>query len=191
MEVFMHYLILGIFVFGLNVIPVFAPPTWTVLTFYFLKLHLSLLPVVIIGAIAATLGRIVLYILSKNYFGNLLPKKYLDNMHILGKFIESHEDLTVPVVLTYAFLPISSNQMFVAAGLSGLPIRLIAFSFLIGRLISYTFWITASHRIVDSLETAFSSHYSNAGALVGQVLGFVVIVLLGKINWKKYLKIKS
>lgn len=185
------YIILGIFIFGLNIVPVFAPPTWTVLAFYFLKYHLSLLPVVIIGAVAATLGRIVLYLLAKNYFGRLFPKKWLTNLHVLGKFIESHEDLTIPVVITYAFLPISSNQMFIAAGLSGLHIRLIAFSFLIGRLISYTFWISAAHRIVDRLEIIFSNHLSNFWALIAQILGFLVIILISRINWGKYLKMKS
>lgn len=189
MEIY-RYIVLGVFVFGLNIIPAFAPPTWMVLAFYYLKFHLLLVPVVLIGAAAATLGRVVLYILARNYFGNLFPKKSLENLHVLGKFIESHENLTIPVVLTYAFLPISSNQMFITAGLSGLRIRLIAFSFLIGRLISYTFWISAAHKIVNSLEAIFSIHFSNLGALIAQVLGFVVIIFISKIKWKKYLRVK-
>lgn len=191
MDLVNQYLIVGVFVFGLNIIPAFAPPTWIILAFYFLKFHLSLLPVVAIGAVAATLGRVVLYLLSKHYFGRLLPKKSLDNMHVLGKFIASHEDLTIPVVITYAFLPISSNQMFIAAGLSDLNIKLIAFSFFIGRLISYTFWVSAAHRIVDSLEAIFSAHYSNIWAAISQILGFAVIILISRINWKKYLKVKT
>lgn len=191
MEQITLYIILGIFIFGLNIIPVFAPPTWTVLAFYYLKYDLSLIPVVIIGAVAATLGRIVLYLLAKNYFAKLFPQKWLANLHILGRFIESHESLTIPVVIAYAFSPLSSNQMFIAAGLSGLHIRIIAFSFLIGRLISYTFWINAAHKIVDRLEIILSNHLSNFGALVAQIAGFFVIILISRINWGKYLKMKS
>lgn len=175
----------------MNIIPVFAPPTWTVLAFYFLRYHLSLLPVVIIGAVAAMLGRIVLYILAKNYFVKLFPKRWLTNLHVLGKFIESHESLTIPVVVAYAFSPISSNQLFIAAGLSGLHVGLIAFSFLIGRFISYTFWISAANRIADRLEIIFSNHLSNYGALIAQILGFLVIIFISRINWGKYLKVKS
>lgn len=112
-------------------------------------------------------------------------------MHILGKFVQSHENLTIPVIITYAFLPIPSNQMFIAAGLSGLNIRVIAFSFLVGRLISYTFWISAAHKLVDSLENIFSVHYSNFWAFVIQLIGFGIIILISKINWSKYLKVKS
>lgn len=186
----MDYLILGIFVFGLNIIPVFAPPTWMVLAFYFLKFHLNVIPVILIGATAAVLGRTVLYFLAKSEFKLLLPLKSRENLSDLGKYIQSREHLTLSMIAVYAFFPLPSNQTFIAAGLADISIKLIAFSFFVGRLISYSFWITASHKIIDSLEGMFERHYANTANIIVQIIGFLVIYFISTIHWKSFLKKK-
>lgn len=182
------YISLALLVFLMNIVPAFMPPTWVVLTFFYTTFHLTLLPTVLIGAITATLGRICLALLSKHSLRPFLPSKIAANYDYLGMYIKKHQHLTVPIVITYAFFPVSSNQLFIIAGLADLDIKIIAFSFFIGRLLSYTLWVAAAHAISMRLEDLFFKNLSNTGTIIGELLGIAVILIVGKINWKKLLK---
>lgn len=160
-----------------------------VLAFFYLHFDLKLIPVVILGASAAVSGRVILSLLARNYFRPFMPRSFLHNYDALGNFFTENQKLTVPLIFTYAFLPIPSNDVFIIAGLAKLNIRLIAGSFLFGRLISYTFWVSLASRVSERLENVFTGHLSNGGALAAELIGFSVIFLVGKIRWGKILRI--
>lgn len=183
-----YYVFLASVVLGINVIPAFMPPTWTILAFFVTKYHLQILPVVLIGATFATFGRIILASLSGTFFRKFLPKDSQENYASIGHYLNNHKHVTIPLVIAYAFLPIPSNNVFIAAGLSKMRIGLLAASFFIGRLISYTFWVSLTRKLADNLADIFSSHLSQAGSIVIQFVGLVVLYLLGTIAWKKILK---
>ena len=56
----MGYLVLAGVVFGVNLLPAFGPPTWAVLVFFRLQSDLAAIPLVLVGALAAALGRLAL-----------------------------------------------------------------------------------------------------------------------------------
>ncbi len=175
-------------VLGINVIPAFMPPTWIILAFFVTKYHMQILPVVLIGATFATLGRIILAGMSRIFFRRLLPKDLKENYASIGVYLNKHHKVTIPLVIAYAFLPIPSNNVFIAAGLAQMRIRLLAASFFAGRLISYTFWVSLTKKLSDNLVDLFSNHFSQSSSIVAQILGLVAIYLLGTIAWKKILK---
>lgn len=182
------YLFLASTILGMNTIPAFMPPTWVVLAFFVAKYDLPIVPVVLIGATAATLGRIILAGISERFFSHFFSQSSRENYLSIGKYLNSHEKITIPLMVTYAFLPVPSNHVFIAAGLAKVRIKLLATSFFAGRLISYTFWISVTQRLSDNLEDIFSSHYSKAGSIVLEIVGLIVLYLIGKIAWKKILK---
>lgn len=182
------YLVLALFVYLVNVVPAFMPPTWIILAFFTLKYHLILGPVVAIGAVFATCGRISLYYLSKQYFIYFLSSSSKENMDYLGNFFNSNKKVSVPLIITYAFLPIPSNQVYITAGLARFDIKLLAASFLIGRVISYTFWVALTRKVADDFISIFSGEYSNISKIVVQLIGFSLIFLIAKIPWRKLLK---
>jgi hypothetical protein len=47
-------------IFGVNLLPAFGPPTWAVLVFFRLNPELPAVPLVLLGALAAASGRLVL-----------------------------------------------------------------------------------------------------------------------------------
>lgn len=181
------YILLASTVLGMNVIPFFMPPTWTVLAFFVTKYDLPLLPVVLIGATTATLGRVILATLSQ-YFRKFLSKQSQDNYASIGEYLNTHEHITIPLVITYAFIPIPSNHVFIAAGLAKVRIKLLAGAFFIGRLISYTFWVKLTQKLADNLADIFTSQYSKVGSVVIEIAGLLLLYFLGKIAWKKILK---
>ncbi len=182
------YLSLAGTVLGINVIPFLMPPTWIILAFFVAKYHLLLFPVVLIGASFATLGRIILATISRRYFIKLLSQEAKDNYAGIGAYLNSHENVTIPLMLTYAFFPIPSNHVFIAAGLARVRIKLLASSFFIGRLISYSFWVSLTRRLSDNLGDIFSSHYSRIGSVVVEIAGLLLLYFIGRIAWKRILK---
>lgn len=185
---FIEYIILASIVLGMNIIPAFMPPTWAVLAFFVIRHHLLLIPAVLLGATFATLGRVILAGISQRFFRQFFPRSSQENYESIGKYLNTHQTLTIPLVITYAFLPIPSNHVFIAAGLAKVNIRLLASSFFTGRLISYTFWISLTRKLSDNLEDIFSNHYSKAGSVVVEIAGLILLYLIGRIAWKKILR---
>jgi len=188
---FYSYLRLAVSIFFINTILAFMPPTWSVLTYFSAKNHLLLLPTVIIGAIFAVGGRVTLALMGKYLFRPILPKKTRANLESLGSFLKKRKEYTLPFIFAYAFSPIPSNQLFLAAGLSDFDIKFLATSFFLGRLLSYTVWVTLGTLIAQLLERIFSKNHSTICGILIELFGFFCIYLLGKINWKKVLNFNN
>ena len=184
----MEYLLLGAFVLLMNVIPAFMPPTWMVLVFFFLTFKLSPIPVVLIGALSATLGRITLYSLARYKFLPHLPKHSQKNYETFGKLFHVHKKITIPALLAYAFLPIPSNQVYIAAGFAQIRIKLIASIFFLGRVISYSSWIATAHLASSQLTEIFERHLFSKYTLIVELLGFSLIYLISLFDWNRMLK---
>jgi hypothetical protein len=61
------YLLAAACIFGVNLLPAFGPPTWAVLVFFSLNFGLAAPPLVLVGALAAASGRLVLAATSRRF----------------------------------------------------------------------------------------------------------------------------
>jgi membrane protein YqaA with SNARE-associated domain len=139
--------ILFALVFALNVIPAFAPPTWMALAWIGFSHPLgNPFLVALIGALAATSGRLVLAKLSRVIIRQrFMSDAMRGNIDVIKEGLERHRTLTFSAFLLYAFGPFPSNYLFIAYGLTSLPLWLVAIPFFIGRCASYSFFVfTAS-----------------------------------------------
>ncbi len=178
--------ILGL-VYLLNLLPAFAPPTWLVLSYVAVVYHVPVVWLALVGAVAATLGRLTLARLSNIIIRkHLLTKSQQANVDVIRHELEHRATLTFSVFLFYAFSPFPSNQLFIAYGLTGLPLRIIGLAFFLGRIVSYLFWaFTASelarHNVYVRLSAGkfFSTYF-----IIGQLFALFTIYAFTKINWK-------
>jgi hypothetical protein len=180
--------LLFIIVFVLNLLPAFAPPTWVTLSF--IGLTLPDAPVVVlalIGAIAATLGRMTLAKLSRVVVrASLLGDRERRNIDAIRDGFERHRTFTLSMFLAYAFSPLPSNYLFIAYGLTTLRLRFLAVPFFIGRLISYSFWVGTASAVggrldLDSLESA---SYAGIYFILSQLLIVPVIYAFTRLDWR-------
>lgn len=183
-----HYIILALIVLAINIVPAFMPSTWIILSFFYIHYCLEFLPTIFLGVIMATIGRLILAVLAKNYIEPILPKKEQENMINLGKIFEINKNFTFLSILGYTFLPIPSNQLFIAAGLAKADLSLLALSFFIGRTISYTFWVNLYKDVNTNIEGTFTSYFSKSGMYLAEIFGFVILYAISKINWGKVLR---
>ena len=180
-------LLLFIVVFALNIVPAFAPPTWMTLSFVGLTVpSVNVMLLAAVGATAATLGRVGLAKLSRL----IVRQKFLSeqarlNVDALKQGIEGRKALTSTMFVAFALSPLPSNYLFIAYGLTSLPIILLAAPFFIGRILSYGFWVTTASALGDrlNLDSFELSSYLGAYFLVSQLLLVPVMYGFTRIDW--------
>ena len=175
-------------VFALNLMPAFAPPTWMTLSFIGVAAPgIDVAPLALVGASAATLGRVTLAKLSRA----IVRQKFLSqatrqNIDAVRESIQRRRGLTFTAFCTYSFSPLPSNYLFIAYGLTALPIAFVALPFFIGRLLSYAFWITTASILGDQLdlEPLESASYLGAYFIASQLLLIPALYAFTHIDWR-------
>jgi hypothetical protein len=181
-------LLLFIIVFLLNLVPAFAPPTWMVFSYLGFRgtaTNVGLLAIV--GASAATLGRITLaklaHVVVRQKFLSDDTKQNIDSIR---DGLKGRRKLTFSVFLFYAFSPLPSNYLFIAYGLTTMELKLIALPFFLGRSISYAFWGFSSsalaHRI--SMEPKGAIPYLSLYFIASQCLLLYLVYLFTRVDWR-------
>jgi len=179
---------LFIVIFMLNVLPAFAPPTWTTMSFIGLAVpDDKYILLSIVAAIAATSGRIVLAKFSRALVRRrLLSEEARRNVDAIRTGIERQPVLTFGTLLGYSLSPLPSNYLFIAYGLTSLPIAFLSLPFFVGRLASYAFWMRTASTVGDWLDVDWfeSAPYFVAYYLSSQLLLVPVIYAFTRIDWR-------
>ena len=188
-------IVLFAIIYALNIIPAFAPPTWMVLSVIEFNYPMaSPMLLALIGATAATLGRLTLAKLSRVIVRQrLLNDRTRENIDAIKESLEGRRALTAGVFLFYAFSPLPSNYLFIAYGLTALELKLIALPFFIGRFVSYAFWAftasTAAHHLI--LESGAAGQYLSGYFILSQVLFLGIMYGFTKLDWRALLTDKT
>jgi uncharacterized membrane protein YdjX (TVP38/TMEM64 family) len=184
------YLILFIIVLGVNLIPAFGPPTWSVIALYVFNSNLSVPAIVLVGALAAAIGR---YLLAHafRYLGRYLPDKMRRNLKSARTALERRRRSTVLALGLFALSPVPSAQLFEAAGLAG--VRLLAFTlaFFLGRMVSYSVYALTAKGIKDSsIGESFQNALMSPFGIVSQIVMLILLAALVRIDWESALGFK-
>jgi membrane protein DedA with SNARE-associated domain len=174
-------------VFLLNIVPAFAPPTWVALSAFSVSAP-SVNPVALAltGAVAATLGRIVLAKLARIILrGHILSEDSRKNVDEIRKRIEAHPAASAAGLALFALSPLPSNHLFIAYGLTSLKIVFAAAPFFVGRLTSYLFWITSAGTAGRKFDLDAGDAVLGVGVyfVVTQLLIVPFMYLFVKIDW--------
>lgn len=177
-----------IIIFLLNLIPIFGPPTWTVLSFISFTYPIPNLPLFILVALcASTSGRLVLTLSSKHILRNrLLSKKYYKNMEVLRKSIEKKPHFASIIFFVEAFTPLPSDQFFIAYGLTGMKLRYAFVPFFIARIFTYSFWVYVASGISKGITTNALSNltFLSWPAIIIELLVLLFVYYFVKIDWQ-------
>jgi membrane protein YqaA with SNARE-associated domain len=186
------YIMAALFVavFVLNLLPAFAPPTWTTMSFIGLAIpNVDALLLAFVAATAATCGRIVLAKLSRLIVRQkLLNERARRNVDAIKVGIENRQAVTLGAFLGYSLSPLPSNYLFIAYGLTSLPIAFLALPFFVGRFVSYAFWTRTASTVGDWLDWDWveSTPYFAAYFLLSQLLLVPVIYGFTRVDWRAF-----
>lgn len=179
-----NYLLAIAVITGANLLPAFAPPTWSILVFFTLRYHMNPVALVLLGVLSATFGRAIL----ANIFRAIrswLPKGYVANMERIGLKIEKNPRKAVGLLALFFLSPISSAQLFEAAGIiKRIALGPLLLAFAGGRLISYSIYVSGATVLKEtSLGQIIKDELTSPLAITIQVLLILGLVALGNVKW--------
>ena len=172
----------------LNLIPAFAPPTWMAMSWVGFNLSDGN-PFVfaVVAACAATVGRLILAGFARTLVrGHWMRRADRENIDVVQAWLARRRRLTAGVFFLYALSPFPSNYLFIAYGLSGLPLRTIGAAFFVGRVVTYSVWAHIGRFAAErlDLESQPGSAYLSGLFVVSQIALLGSLYLLMKIDWR-------
>lgn len=177
------YLVFVAVVFGVNLLPAFGPPTWALLVFFRLNSHLAPVALVLLGAVAAAAGRLLL----AQAFGHLrgrLSEQRQRNLDAAATIVQRDRKRSILGLGLFALSPVPSAQLFEAAGLIGMRLLPLIAAFFAGRIVSYSLYVAgASAAKNTSAGSLVTSSFTSPWGIAVQVILLLCIAGLARIDW--------
>lgn len=175
-------------VFFINVVPVLAPPTWAVLSFFYISNPQNIFLLVALGVTASTAGRFALAKASGFFTERFADNNKKKEFNIIEKKLEGKAFQKFIFTLIYSLSPLPSNALFIAFGATKTRLREVLAAFLVGRTISYLFLIFTTQKIFSSLETTMQGNASLWTIMI-EVIGLVAVLAFFLVDWNKIISL--
>lgn len=187
-----NYLILFAIVLGVNLMPAFGPPTWSIIALYTLNTDLKVPLLILVGAIAAAAGRFLLGHATRLLGSRFLPGRIRDNLDGARDALERNKRNAIIGLGLFALSPVPSAQLFEAAGLAGVRLGRFTAAFFVGRLISYSIYAyTAKGIRASSIGETLRQGFTSPVGLALQLIMIALLVALTQVDWRKRLGVKT
>lgn len=160
------------------------PPSWIILAVLAINWHLPVPPVVLVGVVASTLGRTVLYLISERYIKHFLSGRQRKNMDELGEILNERRHLLAPLILSFSVLPVPSNHLYIAAGMARFNLETLTASFVIGRLVNYSILVGGVNIIAGNVTDLVGQSVTSLPAILLEVSGIVILYLITMVSWR-------
>jgi len=181
------YSLLAAAVVGINLLPAFGPPTWAVLVLFTLTGDYAEPVVVVVGAVAAAAGRLVLAHATRR-LRRFVPSRERNNLEAAGELLTERRGRSLAALALFAVSPVPSAQLFEAAGLMAVRLLPLTAAFFVGRTVSYGLYVGGAHAMkeTDPGSVLISSLTSPVGVVL-QLAMLLGLVLLARIDWRRVL----
>ncbi len=182
-EIFGELSYFGIFLvlIGVNASPILMPPSWIVLTsFYLLDPNLNIVLLSIVGATGATIGRFFLKKIS-GLFRKFVGEEQKSNLDIIGDYLNRKKFGYLIASFLFGATPLPSNILFITYGLMRAKSVGIYIGFWFGRVLSYIIMIYFGNAVLKPFIEIFEDRLT--GILIVDLAGIVVIIFFASINW--------
>jgi membrane protein YqaA with SNARE-associated domain len=181
------YLILFAIVLGVNLMPAFGPPTWSVIVFYGLNSDLALVPLVLTAALAAASGRFLLACAFR-LLARRISGRTKRNLDAARQALEHNRKSAILALGLFALSPVPSAQLFEAAGLARVPLIGFTAAFFLGRTVSYSIYAaTAKGIAASSLGDTFRESLTSPYGIALQLVMLALLVAFTQIDWARRL----
>lgn len=181
-------LIFFVIVLGVNMLPAFGPPTWSIIVLYGLNTHMPLPGLVVVGALGSASGRLILAH-GFRLLGKYVPVKTKRNLAAARALLLRRKRNLIVGLGLFLLSPLPSAQLFEAAGLARMRLWPFAAAFFAGRLITYSLYGFGAQRLREI--HAGDVLQRNAAGPAGIALQLVMIgglVALSQIDWTRHLR---
>jgi membrane protein DedA with SNARE-associated domain len=167
---------------GVDMIPIMAPPAWTIMAFCIVKYQLNPWIVLAIGVPASALGRYLFSLYIPRFSEKVLARRKKEDLTYVGKKLKGRLWQTWAFVFGYTLSPLSTTALFTAAGMTRIPVWHMLPPFLGGKFISDALMIKAGKYAAGNLTGVFHGVFSPKSLLIAAITLIVTAAFLF-INW--------
>jgi len=176
--------------FAVDLIPVAAPPAWTIMVFFILKFHLNPWITLVLGVVGSTLGRYIFSLYIPKVSSKILKRSKEKELEFVGKKLAGSLWRTWTFVLVYTLTPLSTTALFTAAGMAKInPTRTLP-PFFVGKFISDAIMILTGHYLAGNASDTFKNLLSPK-SLLTLLLGLILLGGFLFLDWFELLQHKK
>lgn len=166
-----------------DVVPFIGPPAWTVMVFFQVKFGLNIWFVLIVGVMGSAIGRYLYSCYIHRFSSYLIKPKKNEDLHFIGSKLANNGWKVQLFVLLYTLMPLPSTPLFTAAGVAGMRTLTLIPSFFVGKFLSDAIMVLTADYVAHNVGAGLLSWK----ALLGTLLGVVIICLFLFTNWRRLL----
>lgn len=173
-------------VFAVNLLPAFGPPTWAVLVLLSLHTDLPSPVLVVLGALAAASGRLLLA-RGTRLFSDRLSVRTRTNLEAASEVLTRRRGRAFAGLALFALSPVPSAQLFEAAGLMKVRLVPLTAAFFAGRLVSYSLYVGGASALSRTgTGQVLLSNVTSPWAVAVEIAMLAALVLLARIDWTRF-----
>jgi len=186
------WMYLAVFFSALTVdlIPVIAPPAWTLMVFFLVKFHLNPWGVLVVGVSGSTLGKYIFSLYVPKIADQLIKRRKREELEFMGKKLGQKLWQSWLFVFIYTLTPLSTSALFAAAALAKVKARHTVPPFFFGKFVSNTVMIFMGRYAVLNLAEIVHGAFSAKGILA-IVVALVVTGGFLFVDWRAVLEKKQ
>ena len=175
---------------AVDLIPVVAPPAWTIMVLFLAKFHLNPWLVLLVGVPGSTLGRFLFSLYVPKLSHKFMKRHKREELEFLGKKLSQKLWRSWGFVFIYTLTPLSTTALFTAAAVAKVkPLHTVP-PFFAGKFLSDALMIMLGHYATANSQSILEGLFSLKGILVS-VFGFLVIGGFLFIDWRVLLQKKK
>ena len=179
----MKYLLIALIVFGVNLLPAFGPPTWTLLVIARWDWHLHPVALVVLGVAAAGAGRFLLAHGARRLRARF-SERYRANLATAQKRLTGRRSTLLVALGLFVVSPLPSAQLFCAAGLLKFRILPLTGAFMAGRVVTYSLYLAAATAADQRFGHALRQFWGSPWSITLQVVLLVGLAALPLAPWR-------
>jgi len=168
--------------FGAALMPVFGPPGWAIVVWFRTTTPLPAAAIVALAAFAGVSGRFVLAT-AVRWIGAKFLLARLRRLRVAARWLARRPRAGVAEAAIFSFAPLPSGYLFTAAGLVRIPLAIPLASHLVGRLVTYSFYVAGAAAAAPKVRALIAKGPLAPEVIVVQVLVVAGIVLLLRVDW--------
>lgn len=184
----MWYLAVFLSALAVDLIPVLAPPAWTLMVFFMVKFELNPWAVLVLGVVGSTIGRYLFSLYVPGIADRLIQQHKRDELEFVGRRLSLRLWQSWTFVFLYTLTPLSTSALFTAAALARVPARRTVPPFFFGKLVSDAIMIFTGRYALEKLAT---DHLVSLKGITIAVLGGLIVGALLFVDWRMLLERKQ
>ena len=137
---------------AVDLIPIVAPPAWTLMAFLLVTYHLNPWLVLAIGVPGSALGRYLFSLYILTFSKAVMARRKNDELRYVGKKLGRRLWQTWLFVFLYTLSPLSTTVLFTGAAMTKVPVTRLIPPFLAGKFISDAVMVMAGRYAIGTVS---------------------------------------